>query len=64
MGNNVKSGKEILNDFFGNLEKIENVDKGVAETLKKLYQDGKFTDTSITNALQELREKGGADGQN
>ncbi len=60
MENNVKSGKEILNDFFGNLEKITNVDKRVAETLKKLYQDGKFKDIGIINALQEIRDKGGA----
>ena len=64
MENNVKSGQEVLNNFFDTLEEIPNVDKSIAETLKKLYQDGKFTDTSITNALQELREKGGADDQN
>ena len=64
MENNVKSGQEVLNDFFDTLEEIPNVDKSIAEILKKLYQDGKLTDTGITNALQELREKEGVDDQN
>ena len=64
MEKSVKSGKEILDDFFDNLEEIQNVEKSIAEALKKLYQEGNFTDNRITNALQELREKGGADDQN
>jgi hypothetical protein len=38
MDNKVKSGKEILDDFFTNISKIKNVDKGLAESLGNLYE--------------------------
>ena len=57
MDNKVKSGKEILEDFFINISKIENVDKELAESLAGLYQQGKLTDTNVKNELQKLRDK-------
>lgn len=57
MDNKVKSGKEILDDFFTNISNIESVDKGLAESLATLYQQGKLTDTNVKNELQNLRDK-------
>jgi hypothetical protein len=57
MDNKVKSGKEILEDFFINISKIENVDSVLAESLVTLYQQGKLTDTNLKNELQKLRVK-------
>lgn len=57
MDNKVKSGKEILEDFFHNISNIKNVDKGLAESLASLYQEGKLTDTNLKNELQKLRDK-------
>ena len=57
MDNKVKSGKEILDDFFTNISKIKNVDKGLAESLANLYGQGKLSDTHIKNELSNLREK-------
>jgi len=57
MDNNVKSGKEILEDFFANISNIINVDKVLAESLANLYKQGLLTDTNIKNELQKLREK-------
>lgn len=57
MDNKVKSGKEILDDFFTNISKIKNVDKGLAESLAKLYNQGKLSDTNVKNELSNLREK-------
>lgn len=57
MDNNVKSGKEILDDFFTNISKIQNVDKGLAESLSNLYKQGKLSDTNVKNELSNLREK-------
>ena len=57
MDNKVKSGKEILDDFFNNISKIKNVDKGLAESLSSLYQQGKLTDTNVKNELSKLRDK-------
>lgn len=58
MGKKVKSGKEILDDFFTNISKIENVDLVLAESLATLYDQGKLTDTNVKNELQKLRDKG------
>ena len=57
MEKKIKSGKEILDDFFGSISQIENVDKALAESLNNLYKDGKLTDTNIKNKLSELRSK-------
>lgn len=57
MDNNVKSGIEILEDFFTNVSSIENVDKSLAETLANLYSQGKLTDINLKNELQKLRDK-------
>jgi len=52
----VKSGKEILNEFFRDITKIENVDKEIAKSLEELYEVGKLTDKNLLNALQKIRE--------
>ena len=57
MDNKVKSGKEILDDFFTNISKIKDVDKGLAESLSKLYQQGKLTDINIKHELSKLKDK-------
>lgn len=57
MNNKVKSGKEILDDFFTNISKIQNVEKGLAESLTNLYNQGKLTDTNVKNELSNLRDK-------
>lgn len=59
MDNTVKSGKEILDDFFQNIQNIMNVDMVLAQSLAKLYQDGKLTDKNIINELQKLRHQNG-----
>lgn len=56
MAEKVKSGKEILDNFFDGIEQIENVDKDIAKMLSKLYQDDKLTDTYVKNELQKLRD--------
>ncbi|MDT0650924.1 hypothetical protein [Autumnicola edwardsiae] len=56
MEEKVKSGKEILDDFFENIGTIENVDPEIAKMLNKLYNDDKLTDTNFKNELQTLRE--------
>ena len=57
MDNKVKSGKEILDDFFTNISKLNSVDKALAESLATLYQQGKLTDTNLKNELQNRRDK-------
>jgi hypothetical protein len=52
----VKSGKEILDDFFNNIEKIENVDLDIARMLTKLYEEDSLTEKAVKNELDKLRE--------
>lgn len=59
MDNQVKSGKEILEDFFNTIQNIENVDKILAQSLAALYEQGKLTETNVKNELQKLREQNG-----
>ena len=56
MADKVKSGKEILDDFFNGIQEIENVDKDIAKMLSELYQNDKLTDTNVKNELQKLRD--------
>lgn len=54
---NVKSGKQILDDFFNEIEKLPNIDIEIAQLFSTLYSQNKFTDVNIKNELQKLREK-------
>ncbi|BBQ06391.1 hypothetical protein JUNP353_0962 [Elizabethkingia anophelis] len=57
--NKVKSGKEILDDFFKEISSIENVDKTIADSLAELYTNGKLTDKNVVNELQRIRTENG-----
>ena len=59
MESKVKSGKEILDDFFENIESIANVDKDIAKMLADLYAQGKLTDVNVKNELPKLPAKDG-----
>lgn len=53
----VKSGKEVLDEFFQNLTNIKNVDIELAKELISLYKSGKgLTEKSLNNCLLRLRE--------
>lgn len=57
MSEKVKSGKEMLDDFFSNIKNIEGVDESIAIMIQELYQQGKLTtDTHIKQALQKLKD--------
>lgn len=55
--NKVKSGKEILDDFFKEISIIENVDETISKSLTKLYSEGKFTDKNVVNELLNIRKQ-------
>lgn len=57
--NKVKSGKEILDDFFKEISSIENVDKTIANSLAELYTNVKLTDKNVVNELQKIRTENG-----
>lgn len=57
MGTEIKSGKEILDEFFEDIKTVEKLDQDTTEAIVNLYETGKLTDSNLTNALIELREK-------
>lgn len=56
MNQKVKSGIEILDEFFEEIKELDNVDISIAESLSQLYKQGKLTDANVKNMLQNLRE--------
>ncbi len=54
MDKEIKSGKEVINEFFSEIYNIENADERTVEALVSLYSAGKFTDKNIQNALDDL----------
>ncbi len=57
MTDQIKSGQEILDEFFFQIIDIEGVDQDVAKTVLRLYQEGKLTNINISNELNRIREK-------
>ncbi len=57
MAEKVKSGKEILDDFFKEIGNIENVDSEIAKMLGKLYNEDSLTDKAVKNELEKLRQQ-------
>ena len=56
MKTNIKSGKEILDEFFFDLPTNDSLDLNTVAAIVALYNDGKFSDKNLSNALFELRE--------
>ena len=57
MENTIKSGVEILDEFFENLGDLENIDPKIAELLKNLYLEGTLTESHVKNELEKLRNE-------
>lgn len=55
MKSDIKSGSEILQDFFENLEKDDSLDSKTVDAVVALFKAGKLSDRNISNALRELR---------
>jgi len=53
----IKSGKEVIEDFFAEIYNIPNTNKKTIETLVSLFNEKKFTEKSIQNALDEQLQK-------
>lgn len=53
----LKSGQEILDEFFSQITNIEGVEEDVAEAVLKLYKDDKLTYTNLSNELSSIRDR-------
>lgn len=63
MENTIKSGVEILDEFFENLGDLENIDPKIAELLKNLYLEGTLTESRVKNELENLRNEKNSDDE-
>ena len=57
MENDIKSGHEILGNFFSGIEDLKVNDKEVIVVLAKLFKEGKLSNINLSNELEALRRK-------
>jgi hypothetical protein len=57
MSDEIKSGKQVIDEFFAEIMNIGGVDKKTVEKLTFLYSQGKLTDTNIENAMSQLLQE-------
>ena len=56
MSTEVKSGKEVLDEFFTEIQENKKLDESVVKKIVELHGGEKLTDTNLTNGLTDLRE--------
>lgn len=61
MDEEIKSGKQILDEFFNSLKEIPDVSEDVARVLLELYKGNKLTAKNLANALSKIREESAND---
>ena len=54
MEEKIKSGKELIDDFFSQIKNLQNVDEKTVEVIVSLYKEGKLTDTNLQNEMHNL----------
>lgn len=54
--NKIKTGKEILDNFFSTIHEIDNVQSEMTDLIKSLYDEDKLTDSNLKNGLSDLRK--------
>ena len=52
----IKSGEEIVNEFFEQVLKDENFDRATREALSELFKTGNFSKVAIEKRLESIRE--------
>jgi predicted DNA-binding ribbon-helix-helix protein len=57
MSDTIKSGKEVIDEFFSEIYNIANADKLTVDAVVALYDKNKLTDTNLQNALDTLLQK-------
>ena len=55
MTDRIRSGQEVLDEFFTEITNIEDVDQDVANIVINLYREGKLSDTNLFNELARIR---------
>lgn len=53
----IRSGKELCDEFFEGLGGIDGVDGDVCTALQQLYEEGQLTIDGVLSALKRAREE-------
>ena len=61
MNEEIKSGNEILTEFFADLENEKELDSDTVSAVLNLYKEGRLSVTNIANALSDLRQEQASD---
>lgn len=56
MNKKIKSGKDVIDEFFAEILNVEGIDQKTVEKLVELHKENKLTDSNIQNALEELKQ--------
>jgi len=56
MSDEIKSGKQVIDEFFSELPIMDGVDKEIAEAIIELQKENKITNTNLSNELLRIRE--------
>ena len=51
--NKIKSGQDVIEDFFAEIHNVPNADENTIDILVSLYSENKFTEKNIQNALDK-----------
>jgi hypothetical protein len=57
MSDKIKSGKEVIDDFFSEILNIPDLHEETVQKLITLYATGKLTETNLQNALDIIIEE-------
>lgn len=57
MDDKIKSGKDVIDDFFAEIYNIPNADKKTVDALVELYSQGKLSDKNVQNTLDEIVQR-------
>ncbi len=57
MTDRIRSGQEVLDEFFTEIASMDGIDNDVADIVINLYREGKLTDTNLSNELARIRRE-------
>jgi hypothetical protein len=57
MDDKIKSGKDVIDDFFAEIYNIPNADRKTVDAIVELYSQGKLSDKNVQNTLDEIVQK-------
>jgi len=57
MTDRIRSGQEVLDEFFTEIAGMDGIDNDVANIVINLYREGKLTDTNLSNELARIRQE-------